>query len=257
MYRHYELSVGEEKTVQVKVVKGDLCLEKVDAIVNPANSHLKHVGGTAAAISYAGGFDIDSESDKIVRKKGKIKPGECVHTTAGKLPCKVVLHVVGPMWYGGKDDEEKVLHKAVTSVLKLAEQLEDIHSVSIPPISTGIFRFPKKKAVDIILTAIENYFKKVKDTSLTEIRCTSIDKETTDLFILDFDERYKTQDQQKEVEERIAKKKALIKKKKEEAKKKRLAKLKAEQEALEKQEDQKEEEPKTVQQEESNEGTTQ
>ncbi|MGW8273376.1 MAG: macro domain-containing protein, partial [Thermodesulfovibrionales bacterium] len=84
-----------EKKVQettLTLVRADITERHVDAIVNAANSYLKHGGGVAGAIVRRGGREIQEESDRI----GFVPVGHAVLTTAGKLPCKAVIHAVGP-----------------------------------------------------------------------------------------------------------------------------------------------------------------
>ena len=92
----------------------------MDAIINAANSYLKHGGGVAAAIVRKGGTIIQEESDRIVIGKGLVPAGSAVITTAGKLPCKAVIHTVGPIM--GEGNEDYKLRKAVRSSLLLASQ---------------------------------------------------------------------------------------------------------------------------------------
>jgi O-acetyl-ADP-ribose deacetylase (regulator of RNase III) len=88
-------------------------------------------------------------------------------TTAGKLPCKAVIHVVGPRYGEGK--EEKKLRLAINNVLNLAEQY-NFKSISIPAISTGIFGFPKEKCAKILVEESINFAEKqISFTSLPEI----------------------------------------------------------------------------------------
>ncbi len=75
----------------IKLVNGNITDRHVDAIVNTANSYLKHDGGVAAAIVRKGGRIIQNESDKIIAKMGIVSVGSAVITTAGKLPCKAVI----------------------------------------------------------------------------------------------------------------------------------------------------------------------
>jgi O-acetyl-ADP-ribose deacetylase (regulator of RNase III) len=117
----------------LKLVQGDITIEEVDAIVNAANSHLKHGGGVAGAIVRKGGLVIQEESDKI----GYVPVGEVALTTAGGLPARYVIHAVGPRW--GEGDEDNKLKNAVLNSLKLATK-ENFQSVSLPAISSGIFR---------------------------------------------------------------------------------------------------------------------
>ena len=100
--------------VVLRVVRGDLTESDVDAIVNAANSYLRHGGGVAGAIVRKGGPIIQEESDKI----GFVPVGSAALTTGGKLKARHVIHAVGPMW--GEGDEENKLKRAVRSVLALA-----------------------------------------------------------------------------------------------------------------------------------------
>jgi O-acetyl-ADP-ribose deacetylase len=112
------VNLGNNKVL--RLVKGDITKRSVDVIVNPANSYLNHGGGVAAAIVKKGGAIIQEESDNIVRRKGLVPVGSVVITTAGKLPCKAVIHTVGPRM--GEGNEEYKLRKAVRSSLLLASE---------------------------------------------------------------------------------------------------------------------------------------
>ncbi|MFN4183004.1 MAG: macro domain-containing protein, partial [bacterium] len=119
----------------VKIVEGDITEEQVDAIVNAANSYLKHGGGVAGAIVRKGGKIIQEESDRI----GYVPVGEVAITSAGALPAKKVIHAVGPRW--GEGNENEKLRSAVWNSLKKAQE-EQFQSISLPAISAGIFGFP-------------------------------------------------------------------------------------------------------------------
>jgi O-acetyl-ADP-ribose deacetylase len=97
-----DVNLGNNKVL--RLVKGDITERNVDAIVNAANSYLKHGGGVADAIVRKGGGIIQQESDKIVANKGPVPVGTAVASTAGKLPCKAVIHTVGPRMGEGNED---------------------------------------------------------------------------------------------------------------------------------------------------------
>ncbi|MEM1554609.1 MAG: macro domain-containing protein, partial [Thermoproteota archaeon] len=80
----------------ISLIKGNITKVRADAIVNAANSWLKHGGGVAGAIVREGGRIIQEESDRIVRERGPVKVGEAVYTSAGSLNAKYVIHAVGP-----------------------------------------------------------------------------------------------------------------------------------------------------------------
>jgi len=144
------------------LVRADITERLVDAIVNAANSNLYHGGGVAAAIVAKGGKIIQEESDK----KGYVATGNPVITSAGKLPCKAIIHVVGPRNGEGKENEK--LAKAINSVLKLAQQ-NNFRSISIPAISTGIFGFPKDKCAKILVQESINFSQKQGSHNTPEI----------------------------------------------------------------------------------------
>ncbi len=137
--------------VTLIIKQGDITEEKTDAIVNPANSHLKLGGGVAGAILKKGGFEIQKECDKI----GFCPLGEAVITTGGNLPAKYVIHTVGPR-YGIDPNPAESLYNAVFNSLKIAD-INKLKSISLPAISTGIFGYPLNEAADIILKAINDF----------------------------------------------------------------------------------------------------
>ena len=115
------------------------------AIVNAANANLDHGGGVARAIVQKGGASIQQESRRI----GTVKTGQAVHTGAGELPIKYVIHAIGPIWTDGDSGEEELLASAIRSSLALASEL-GCESIAMPAISSGIFGFPKALAAEII-----------------------------------------------------------------------------------------------------------
>ena len=106
--------------MSLKLLKGDITKLKVDAIVNAANTSLLGGGGVDGAIHRAGGPAILEECKRICAKQGGCKVGEAIITTAGDLPAKFVIHTVGPVWNGGKSNEEVLLASAYRSSLALA-----------------------------------------------------------------------------------------------------------------------------------------
>ncbi|MGC2563665.1 MAG: macro domain-containing protein, partial [Nitrososphaeraceae archaeon] len=113
-----------DKKKIIRLVKGDITERTVDVIVNASNSYLKHGGGVAGAIVRKGGGIIQKESDKI----GFVPVGSSVITGAGELPCKVVIHAVGPKM--GEGDEDAKLRSSVSSSLTLASERK-FRSISI------------------------------------------------------------------------------------------------------------------------------
>lgn len=142
----------EIKGSVLELVEGDITEMETDAIVNAANSYLKHGGGVAGAIVRKGGRIIQEESDKI----GYCPVGQAVITAAGSLKAKYVIHAVGPRMGEGNEDEK--LKNATLNSLKLADQ-NNLKSLAFPAISTGIFGFPVARAARIMLETAIDYLK--------------------------------------------------------------------------------------------------
>lgn len=138
----------------IAVLQGDITKIKADAIVNAANTSLLGGGGVDGAIHRAGGRAILEECRRI----GGCKTGDAVITTGGNLPAKYVIHTVGPVWNGGKRNEEALLTSAYTNSLKLAAE-NNLQIVAFPNISTGIYHFPKKLAAEIAISTVKNFLK--------------------------------------------------------------------------------------------------
>jgi O-acetyl-ADP-ribose deacetylase (regulator of RNase III) len=138
----------ESGPVRISVRRGDLTALPVDAIVNPANPRLIHGGGLAGAIVRVGGEVIQEESDRWVEEHGPLVPGRAAVTGAGSLPCRSVIHVAGPIWSQGEDNEG-LLRYAVRAALDAAGDL-GLRSIAVPAISAGIFGYPAAEATRVI-----------------------------------------------------------------------------------------------------------
>lgn len=159
-----ELKVGKLKLV---VKQGDITQEKVDAIVNAANSGLRGGGGVDGAIHRAGGPAIREECRKIIAKIGRLPAGEAVITTSGRLPAQYVIHTVGPIYRGGKSGEEEKLFNAYYNSLKLADE-KQLETIAFPAISCGVYGYPFDEALKVSKRAIETFSQEAK--SIKEIR---------------------------------------------------------------------------------------
>ena len=164
----------------LQLAQADLTQEQVDAIVNAANRHLQHGGGVAGAILRRGGAQIQAESNAWVRQHGPLTHDRPAYTTGGALPCRYVIHAVGPVWGEGQEDAK--LAAAVSGSLRLADELK-LASISLPAISTGIFGFPKQRAAGVILAAIQEYFASHPDSGLRLVRLALFDQPTLDAFM--------------------------------------------------------------------------
>ncbi|XP_010291658.1 PREDICTED: poly [ADP-ribose] polymerase 14-like [Phaethon lepturus] len=167
----------------IAVYKADLCAYPVDVVVNASNEDLKHIGGLAEALSKAAGPELQQECDELVRKNGTLQPGCAVITGAGKLPCKNVIHAVGPRWR--KDEAEKcvyLLRKTVKKSLQLAETYNHC-SIALPAISGGIFGFPLELCTYSIVSSIRETLKEfMGDSSLKEVHLVDIAQDNIQAF---------------------------------------------------------------------------
>ncbi len=154
------------------VSKGDITTMKVDAIVNAANTSLLGGSGVDGAIHKAGGNAILEACMVIRNKQGGCKVGEAVITTAGNLPSKYVIHTVGPVWNGDKEEKRKLLANCYVNALQIAEE-NGVKTIAFPNISTGIYGFPKKEAAQIVIATVQKFSAK----NLEEITFVCFDEE--------------------------------------------------------------------------------
>lgn len=142
--------------ISIKI--GDITKEDVDVIVNAANKRLQGGGGVDGAIHRAAGPSVMEEC----RKMGYCAVGEAVITNAGNLQVKKIIHTVGPVWKGGKSNEANDLRCAYQNSFKLAKEFA-LETIAFPAISTGVYRYPKKKATEIAIGEGIKFEKDFKD----------------------------------------------------------------------------------------------
>lgn len=157
----------------VELVKGDITELDTDAIVNAANSRLRHGAGVAGAIAQKGGHAIQRESDKI----GFCAVGSAVITTGGKLKARYVIHAVGPV--NGEGNEDEKLRHATLSALRLADR-HKLRSLAFPAISAGSFGFPKDRCAKIMTSTVQEYAR--QETGLQRVVFCLYDDETFRIF---------------------------------------------------------------------------
>ncbi len=137
---------------EIEIVKGDITTIKADTIVNAANTALLGGGGVDGAIHRAAGRQLLEECKEL----GGCETGEAKITKGYNLPCRYVIHAVGPVWRGGAAKEEQLLASCYHNSLSLAKKY-DLKSIAFPSISTGVYRFPIEKAAEIAYNTVEAF----------------------------------------------------------------------------------------------------
>ncbi|MFA5100323.1 MAG: O-acetyl-ADP-ribose deacetylase [Candidatus Omnitrophota bacterium] len=143
---------------KIEIVLGDITRIEVDAIVNAANRTLLGGGGVDGAIHRAAGPQLLAECLTL----GGCETGRAKITKGYNLPARFVIHTVGPVWYGGKHNEEADLCDCYYNSLQLAKA-HGIRSIAFPAISTGAYRFPLESAMPIAFKTAQRFIEKNPD----------------------------------------------------------------------------------------------
>lgn len=141
-----------ESQNRIRVVLGDITKEQVDAIVNAANNSLLGGGGVDGAIHKVAGKELLAECMTL----NGCATGEAKITKGYKLPSTYVIHTVGPIWRGGRQQETDLLASCYRSSLALAKEYE-VKSLAFPAISTGVYRFPVELATSIAIREVSQF----------------------------------------------------------------------------------------------------
>jgi O-acetyl-ADP-ribose deacetylase (regulator of RNase III) len=139
----------------MEAVSADITTLAVDAIVNAANGRLIRGGGVDGAIHRAAGPELQEELNGI----GGCATGKAVITRAYRLPAKRIIHAVGPVWHGGRQNEAALLAGCYRSALALAAE-HGLRSVAFPAISTGIYGYPLEAATDVAVGTVADILAK-------------------------------------------------------------------------------------------------
>lgn len=156
--------------------------------MNAANSRLTHGAGVAGAIIKKGGSGIQKESDNFINRHGRpLNDGEVAMTGPGRLPCKKIIHAVGPMWHIGEKNSKRFLKKACQESLLTASN-NGFKSIAFPAISSGIYGMPKDLCAKVMFDAVKEYVMR-RDPwkqTLIDIRFVNIDDPTVNVFKREF-----------------------------------------------------------------------
>jgi O-acetyl-ADP-ribose deacetylase (regulator of RNase III) len=154
---------------RLEAAAGDITTEQVDAIVNAANHQLRGGGGVDGAIHRAAGAD---RLHAACRAIGECPPGHAAVTDGFDLPARFIIHTVGPVWRGGREDEPETLAACYRNSLAVADEV-GARSVAFPAISTGVYGYPPEEAAAIAVRTVGE-----ADTEVLVVRFIAFDEGT-------------------------------------------------------------------------------
>jgi len=160
---------------KIELSRGDITKLKVDAIVNAANTTLLGGGGVDGAIHRVAGPELLKECKTL----GGCDTGQAKITKGYNLSAKYVIHTVGPVWYGGKNNEEDLLRSCYDNSLRLAKE-NNIKTVAFPCVSTGVYRFPKERAAGIAVKQVKDFL--VENNSIDIVYFVCFDDENYNIY---------------------------------------------------------------------------
>ena len=155
-----------DRSDRIAVIAGDITQQRVEAIVNAANTSLLGGGGVDGAIHRAAGPELLAEC----RTLGGCATGQAKITRGYKLPAKWVIHTVGPVWHGGQHGEDELLASCYRSCFALVEQ-HGIKTVAFPSISTGAYGFPMDRAARIAVRETKSFLERNQSVEQVMLVC--------------------------------------------------------------------------------------
>jgi O-acetyl-ADP-ribose deacetylase (regulator of RNase III) len=161
---------------RISILIGDITNQETEAIVNAANTSLLGGGGVDGAIHRAAGKELLDECKAL----NGCPTGGAKITKGYKLKAKYVIHTVGPVWNGGKYNEEEKLASCYKNSLALAG-MNNIKSISFPSISTGVYRFPVEEASKIALKEIKLFLK--NNSTLEKVVIVCFDEKSYETYV--------------------------------------------------------------------------
>jgi len=150
--RDFPGRAGQDAGVTIEAVRGDITAERVDAIVNAANSGLLRGGGVCGAIFAAAGPELDVACAAL----GGCETGDAVVTPGFALAARWIVHAVGPVWHGGGESEPALLESCYRRAIEVAVEV-GATSISFPAISTGIYGYPARAAAEIAVATVREH----------------------------------------------------------------------------------------------------
>lgn len=147
------------------IIRDDITRQKVDAIVNTTNEQFYHNGKNVdQRIHEKAGHELDTELAKF----DHLEKSEVIITSGYNLPCKYIIHTVGPVFTDGNKDEQMSLKKCYINALSLAIKMK-LKSIAFPLISSGTYGYPKDKALEIAIEAIKSFLDNLENDMLVKL----------------------------------------------------------------------------------------
>lgn len=168
--------------ITISLHQGDITRELVEAIVNAANSSLMGGGGVDGAIHRAAGPTVLEECKRIRAMQGQCSPGNAVITGGGRLAAQYIIHTVGPIWRGGRTNENQILRNAYQNSLQLAVD-NQVASIAFPSISTGAYGYPLAEAAKVAISSVASFIAAIdQNAELRQVRFVLFDAFTYNAY---------------------------------------------------------------------------